>query len=144
MKAAVLTPEPTALPRNRAAEYLELTKPRIAVLVLFTVAVGVVLSTGGSVPASILFHTLFGTALVAAGASALNQWIERDSDARMRRTENRPLPSGRVQPVEALVFGSVLGVVGVAYLAVALPRPWAALLAAVTFVGYVFVYTPLK
>ncbi len=144
MKAAVLTPEPTALPRNRAAEYLELTKPRIAVLVLFTVAVGVVLSTGGSVPASILFHTLFGTALVAAGASALNQWIERDSDARMRRTENRPLPSGRLQPFEVFVFGSLLGVLGVSYLALMLPHPAAAAVAAVTFFCYVAVYTPLK
>ncbi len=132
------------LPRLRVVDYVDLTKPRIAVLVLFTVATGVLLASGRSLDVLLLVNAVCGTALVAAGASALNQWLERDSDARMRRTENRPLPSGRLQPVEALLFGSLLGVVGVAYLAVALPTPWAALVAAVTFVGYVAVYTPLK
>src|SRR5947209_15055829 len=92
----------------------------------------------------ILAHTLIGTALVAAGASALNQLLERHTDALMRRTENRPLPSGRLQPVEVLAFGMVLGVVGVAYLASFLHQPLAALVAALTFVWYVFLYTPLK
>jgi protoheme IX farnesyltransferase len=144
MKAAVLTPEPAALPRSRVADYLELTKPRIAVLVLFTVAAGVLLASGGAVPMAVLVHTLFGTALVAAGASALNQWLERDCDSHMRRTENRPLPSGRLQPLEVFVFGTLLGVFGVAYLALTLPHPAAAVVAAVTFICYVAVYTPLK
>jgi protoheme IX farnesyltransferase len=132
------------LARTRVADYLELTKPRIAVVVLFTVAVGYLLAARGGSDLVPLLHTLFGTALVAGGASALNQLLERHSDALMRRTENRPLPAGRLRPVEVLVFGTALGVFGVLYLAVFLPQPWAALVAAFTFVSYVFVYTPLK
>jgi protoheme IX farnesyltransferase len=126
------------------ADYVDLTKPRIAVLVLFTVAAGVLLAAGRSLHVVVLINAVCGTAFVAAGASALNQWLERHSDARMRRTENRPLPSGRLQPAEAVVFGVLLAVAGVAYLAVALAKPWAALIAAITFAGYVFIYTPLK
>jgi len=91
----------------------------------------------------VLFHVLFGTALVAAGASTLNQLLERRTDARMRRTENRPLPAGRLLPAEALLFAALLGAGGVAYLALTLPY-WAALVAAATFALYVGVYTPLK
>jgi protoheme IX farnesyltransferase len=130
--------------RTRVADYVELTKPRVAVLVLFTVAAGSMLAAGGYPDLSVLFHTLFGTALVAAGASALNQFLERDSDMLMRRTESRPLPAGRLQPIEVLGFGLSLGIVGVLYLAVFLNQPLAALVAALTFVSYVFVYTPLK
>lgn len=145
MKAAVTVCAPaTSLARPRLADYLELAKPRVAVLVLFIVAAGVLLAAGHSVQPLLLLHTLFGTALVAAGASALNQWLERHSDGRMSRTENRPLPSGRLLPGEVLVFGLLLGVGGVTYLAVALPRPTAALIAGLTFVSYVGVYTPLK
>jgi protoheme IX farnesyltransferase len=142
--ATMLSPAAFALPRTRVADYVELTKPRIAVLVLFTVAAGAVLAGGGSVYLPVLLHTLFGTGLVAAGASALNQLLERNSDARMRRTENRPLPAGRMQPLEVLAFGFTLGLGGVIYLAVTIQRPWAALIAAVTFISYVFIYTPLK
>ncbi len=130
--------------RSRWLDYLELTKPRIAVLVLFTVGVGTLLAAKGSNDFAQLFHVLLGTALVASGASALNQLIERHSDMMMRRTENRPLPSGRLSPTEVLVFGAVLGVVGVAYLAVMLRHPLAAVIAAVTLVSYVALYTPLK
>jgi protoheme IX farnesyltransferase len=145
MKAAVsVCAEVPALARPRAADYLELTKPRVIVLVLFTVAAGVLLAGGADFHFLVLLHTVLGTALVAAGASALNQWLERHSDACMRRTENRPLPSGRLQPVEVFLFGAVLGAVGVAYLALTLPRPGAAVVAALTFVLYVAVYTPLK
>jgi protoheme IX farnesyltransferase len=136
--------EAPPLARPRVVDYVDLTKPRIAVLVLFTVAAGVLLAAGSKPDLLLLLNTVGGTALVAAGASALNQWLERQSDARMRRTENRPLPSGRLQPIEALVFGSLLGFAGVVYLGLVLPKPWAAVLAAVTFAGYVFVYTPLK
>jgi protoheme IX farnesyltransferase len=142
--SAPVLAEATPLVRSRIADYVDLTKPRIAVLVLFTVAAGVLLAAGRSLDVLLLVNAVCGTAFVAAGASALNQWLERHTDARMRRTENRPLPSGRVQPVEALAFGMLLAVGGIAYLAVALPKPWAALVAAVTFIGYVFVYTPLK
>jgi protoheme IX farnesyltransferase len=130
--------------RSRFVAYAELTKPRIALMVLFTVVIGAVLATGGQIDPLLLLHTVLGTCLVAAGASALNMYLERRLDARMRRTENRPLPPGRLRPPEALLFGSALGLVGTAYLALALPHIGAALVAAVTFVTYVFVYTPLK
>ncbi len=116
----------------------------MAVLVLFTVAAGALLAGGLHVSPLVLFHVVLGTALVAAGASTLNQLIERRSDARMSRTENRPLPSGRLQPLEVLAFGLLLGGGGVAYLALTLDRGAAAATAAVTFVCYVGVYTPLK
>jgi heme o synthase len=145
MKEASTTYEEVApLVRSRIADYVELTKPRIGVMVLFTVAAGGFLAAGTNLDVSVLLHALFGTALVAAGASALNQWLEWERDGLMRRTENRPLPAGRIQPVEALIFGVVLGVGGVVYLAVSLRQPWAAGVAALTFVCYVFVYTPLK
>jgi heme o synthase len=134
----------TALSRARLTDYLELTKPRVAVLVLFTVAMGALLAPGGLNQPVLVLHTLIGTALVAAGASALNQLLERHSDAQMRRTENRPLPSGRLQPVQALLFGSCLGLAGILYMAVTLHHPWAALAAGLTFVSYAFIYTPLK
>ncbi len=132
------------LARLRVADYLELTKPRIAVLVLVTVGVGALLAAGRSVDVALLFHAIAGTALVAAGASALNQLMERKRDARMRRTENRPLPAGRLQPAEVLLFGSLLTTAGIVYLVLALPTITAAVVAAITFVGYVAVYTPLK
>jgi protoheme IX farnesyltransferase len=145
MKAvAPACPDPLLLTRTRFADYAELTKPRVSVLVLFTVAAGAALAARGMPDWALLFHTLFGTALVAAGASAGNQLLERHTDALMRRTQNRPLPSGRLQPVEVLVFAVVLGAGGVAYLLALLPRPTAALVAAFTALSYVFLYTPLK
>jgi protoheme IX farnesyltransferase len=135
---------PASPARLRVADYLELTKPRVAVLVLVTVGVGALLAAGRSVDVALLFHAVAGTALVAAGASALNQLLERTPDSRMRRTENRPLPAGRLHPIEVLLFGLLLAAAGLAYLVVALPSPTAAVVAAVTFVGYVAVYTPLK
>ena len=146
-----LTPDPSPhVGEARLAEcsrfvaYAELTKPRIALMVLFTVVIGAVLAAGGRVEVLLLAHTVLGTALVAAGASTLNMYLERRADARMRRTEGRPLPAGRLRPGEALLFGSALGIGGTAYLWAALPQAWAALVAATTFVIYVFVYTPLK
>lgn len=136
--------EPLSVPRSRAVDYLELTKPRIGVMVLVTVAVGAILASGGALDWWLLMNVLLGTALVAAGGSSLNQVIERHTDGRMRRTENRPLPAGRIRPMEAVTFGIVLGAGGVAYLALTLPHISAALVAALSFVGYVFVYTPLK
>jgi protoheme IX farnesyltransferase len=128
----------------RALDYVELTKPRIAVLVLFTVAAGYWLASGAELELAGLLHTVLATALVAAGASALNQFLERHSDALMRRTEHRPLPAGRLLPIEALLFGLALGIGGLIYLAVAIRQPLAVLVAALTFAGYVFLYTPLK
>jgi protoheme IX farnesyltransferase len=145
MKAdAAALAEPAVLAPSRLADYLALTKPRVAVLVLFTVGAGVLLAGGAGVSLLVLFHTVFGTALVAGGASALNQLLERHSDALMRRTESRPLPAGRLQPLEVWLFGAGLGAAGVAYLAVTLRQPCTPLVAAFTFVAYVGVYTPLK
>ncbi len=127
----------------RAAAYVELTKPRIAVLVLVTVAVSAVLAAGGSPSPWILLHTLLGTAIVAGSASALNQWIEQDSDALMPRTAERPLPSGRLTSREVLLFGLLGAVLGVVYLAVFVH--WqTALFGMATWFAYVWMYTPLK
>lgn len=142
--AATVCADAPPLERTRFADYVQLAKPRLSLMALLTVAAGAILAAGGSPQLSVLFHTLLGSALVAVGASALNQFLERDSDALMRRTENRPLPAGRLQPLEVLVFGSVLGIAGIAYLALVLGQPAAAVAAALTFLIYVFVYTPLK
>jgi protoheme IX farnesyltransferase len=142
--ATYLSPSAAAPARSRLVDYVALTKPRVAVMVLFTVAAGCFLAGGNTVPGWLALHAVMGTALVAAGASALNQWLERESDARMKRTEKRPLPAGRMQPLETVIFGLALGVSGVTYLYWALPSPLAALLAALTSILYVGVYTPLK
>jgi heme o synthase len=145
MKADAATlPEPAVLASSRLADYVALTKPRVAVLVLFTVGAGALLAAGPRIDPLLLFHTVFGTALVAGGASALNQLIERNSDGLMRRTENRPLPAGRLQPREVWLFGAGLGVLGVAYLTLTLRQAITPLVAAFTFVAYVGIYTPLK
>jgi heme o synthase len=135
---------PLPVAHSRVADYLELTKPRIAILVLFTVAAGGWLAGLGDGDGLLLLHTVFATALVAGGASALNQLLERHSDALMSRTENRPLPAGRLHPLEVLIFGLALGVAGLVYMAAVVRQPLAVLISAVTFVGYVWLYTPLK
>ncbi len=128
---------------SRLADYFELTKPRIAVMALFTVAAGYLLGAGASADARVLFHTLVGAGLVAAGGSTLNQLLERRIDARMRRTANRPLPAGRLSPEEAAAFGAGLSGAGLAYLLATVPTA-ALVAAAVTLIAYVLVYTPLK
>jgi protoheme IX farnesyltransferase len=142
--ATTMLPDVTPFARGRLADYVELTKPKVAVLVLFTVVAGALLAAGGMPDARLLFNVVFGTALVVSGASALNQLIERQTDTLMQRTENRPLPSGRLQGIEVGVFGLIVGVAGIVYLATMLPSPLAAAVAAVAFVSYVFIYTPLK
>src|SRR5262245_57918476 len=126
MKTVAVCADAPPVARTRLADYVELTKPRIALLVLFTVGIGYVLAAGAGLHWLALMHTLIGTAFVAAGASALNQYLERRTDALMRRTENRPLPAGRMHTIEVLAFGITLGVGGVAYLVVSLQQPWAA------------------
>lgn len=134
-----------AWPRARFADYLELTKPRIAVMALITVAAGYLLAANAQTfQLDHLLHTLIGAGLVAAGGSALNHWLERRADARMHRTANRPLPAGRIGPAEVFAFGVTLAVMGVAYLIVALPSSSAAIAAGLTGFLYVAVYTPLK
>jgi len=132
-----------AVRSTRFADYLELTKPRIAVMALFTVGVGYVLAAGAATQVVVLFHTLLGAGLVAAGGSVFNQLLERRIDARMYRTMKRPLPAGRVSAVEAFLYGTALSVAGLAYLMLTVPAP-AAVAAAVTLVSYVLIYTPLK
>jgi protoheme IX farnesyltransferase len=128
---------------SRVADYVELTKPKIASMVLVTVAVAAFVAGWGPPDGWLLLHTLLGTALVAASASAFNQWIERDTDALMARTSDRPLPGGRLSVAQVLAFGFVTIVLGVAYLA-AYVSVLTAALGLLTWVLYVVVYTPLK
>lgn len=133
-----------AAARSRLADFYELTKPRMNLLVVVTTMVGFFMGMkAGFADWALLAHCLIGTALAAAGASVLNQYVERDYDLLMRRTANRPLPTGRVSPVEALVLGVALSAGGTLYLA-ALVNPLTATLGAVTIAAYVFVYTPMK
>ena len=124
---------------RRLSDYLALTKPRVVAMVLVTTAVGFHLGSVGSPVFLRLLYTLAGTAFAAGGTLALNQYMERDLDARMDRTRRRPLPEGRVHPGEALVLGCVLLVAGVALL-----PPLAAVVTAAIAVTYLLVYTPLK
>ena len=129
--------------RSRAADFLSLTKPRLNSLVLTTSAAAYFLGGGHELPWMQLLHTIVGTALVAGGASALNQVWERDTDRLMRRTRLRPLPDGRLHPQDALWFGIALAAVGIAELTLGV-NPMTAGVAAATLVSYVFLYTPLK
>ena len=129
--------------RARFADLMELTKPRITFLVLITTLVGFYMGSRDGVNFLLLFHAIVGTGLVASGASALNQYFERDLDARMARTRNRPLPDGRLFPNEALVFSSLMSAGGVAYL-MFFVNVLTGVLGAATLTGYIFVYTPLK
>src|SRR5438128_8538401 len=122
MKTASLEVENTkhAFARKRfVADLFELVKARLTSLVLLTTAVGFYLGSGPSVDYAALFRVVFGTAAAAAGAAALNQWWERKLDALMRRTRTRPVPAGRMRPVEALTLGAALSVLGICYLAAA-------------------------
>jgi len=129
--------------RARAAAMWELTKPGITRLVLVTTAAGFYLAAEGALAVGLLLHTLIGTGLAASGCGVLNQYLERDADARMRRTASRPLPSGRVAGSAALWFGLALSVLGVAHLAAFVNLATAAIVAATAF-SYLCVYTPLK
>ena len=128
---------------QRSLAFLELTKPRIVSLVLITTCVGFYLASLGVADYRLLLHTLLGTALAAGGTLALNQVLEREADAKMRRTQLRPLPDGRVQPAEAFVFGTLVTVAGLIYLAWTVNLASAAVTTAIV-VSYLGVYTPLK
>src|SRR5215831_14115881 len=104
--------------RARISDFSELTKPRITFLVLITTAVGFYMGAQDHLNLMMLLHTILGTGLVASGASALNQYFERELDARMVRTRNRPLPDGRIVPHEALAFSAAIACAGVLYLIV--------------------------
>jgi heme o synthase len=129
--------------RSRAGAYVALTKPDVSFLVLITTAAGYYMGARGPVNWMHMLQTVFATMLIAAGTAALNHYIERESDRYMRRTASRPLPSGVLQPAQALVFGIVLSVAGA--FALYYVAGWiAAVLGVVTCLGYLFGYTPLK
>ena len=129
--------------RRRLADFVALGKPRVVLMVVLTTLVGYYLGAGFELDWLQLGHLLVGTALSAAGTLALNQFLERDLDARMHRTRRRPLPDGRLQPGEAAVFGALLTAGGIAYLALSVGPGCAAVIAVIALL-YLGVYTPLK
>ncbi len=139
---AAAVAEPIRAP-NLAADLAELVKARLTTLVLITTFVGYYAGSRGNVDLVKMLHAVLGTALLACGASALNQLLERDLDAKMRRTEDRPLPSGRMTPDSVLLIGVLLSTAGLLYLALAV-NVLTSFLGALTLASYLFVYTPLK
>ncbi len=127
----------------RIADFVELTKPRIGVLVLVTVAISYCCARWGQPEPWAMIHAMFGTLLVASSASALNQYLERRLDLRMDRTAERPLPAGRLTKTEVIMFAIATIVAGEAYLAF-LVNVEAAIWGLLTWVIYVWIYTPLK
>ena len=128
---------------SRAGAFVALTKPDVSFLVVVTTAAGYYMATGGPVNWLRLVHAAFATALIAAGTAALNHYLERDSDRYMRRTASRPLPSGALEPVEALAFGAGLAMAGAVDLYVV--GGWlTAGLGILTSLAYLLAYTPLK
>ena len=136
--AAAIEASPT-----RASDFVALAKPRLNGLVVASAMAGYAMAGGDTSDVLRVCCTLAGTGLVAGGASAFNQLLERDSDSLMRRTRLRPLPDGRLQPSDALIFGSILSLVGLAILAAGVNLLSAAV-ALATLVSYAIVYTPLK
>ena len=124
-------------------KYLALTKPRITVLILICTAVGFYFGAHGSWSLLALFHTLAGTAFMASGTAALNQWMERDADSKMRRTSSRPIPAGRISPNDALLFGIAVSAAGFLDLLLGV-NGLSASLGLLTLLSYLFLYTPLK
>ena len=144
MKASTQTlNEPAAVSKSHFSVWSDLVKARLTFLVLLTTLVGFYAGAVGPMNYLLLLHAMLGTGLVACGAAALNQWWEREHDAKMPRTETRPLPAGHLQANTVLIAGGLLSLVGLIYLAMAV-NPLTSLLGAVTLGSYVFVYTPLK
>ena len=136
----------TIRPRGKLADYWALTKPEINFLIAVATFTGFYLGSSTRFQAfqyMLLIHTLLGTLLVAAGTGTLNQYVERRLDARMRRTARRPLAAGRIRPSSALWFGIALSTAGAAYLAM-IVNALASMIAVLTLVSYLFLYTPLK
>lgn len=139
----VITDRSSLSVSERLAAYAELTKPRITFLVVLTAAAGFCMGSGSGVDYLRLMNMSIGIALLSSGLATLNQYIERDLDRLMRRTQARPLPAGKLLPAEALMFGILLSAVATAYLAV-LINPLSALLGVATLASYLFGYTLLK
>ncbi|MEM1041507.1 MAG: heme o synthase [Bacteroidota bacterium] len=130
-------------PPSRAADLGELLKPGISLFVTVTAAAGYLFGTAGSIDLARLVALLLGTALTAGGSGALNHWMERAHDARMRRTEQRPLPGGRISPGAVVAYGVATTALGLALL-LTFVNPLTTTLAALTVVAYLLVYTPMK
>jgi len=144
----VAASRPVALDREELTpsvgrDLWELTKPRIVMMILVTTLVAASVAAGGVVPLALVANLLVGVALIAGSAGAMNQVWERRIDSRMERTRRRPLPSGRITPLVAAMFSTLLGMVGTAYLVVTCG--WVpALVGVATWITYVPIYTPLK
>jgi protoheme IX farnesyltransferase len=134
---------PGGVTRSKFLDYIELMKPELTSLSALTTLCGFYLATKGAFDWWLFVHTALGTLCVGGGAGALNQYMERYYDAMMKRTERRPLPAGRLNPVAVLVFGTVLSIVGMFQLTF-LVNPLTGFLAFITFTTYLFLYTPLK
>ncbi len=132
-----------SLPRGRVSDYFELTKPRVVLMVLVTTLAGFYLGGRSGFDITLALNLLAGTALAAGGTLALNQYVERDTDAMMDRTRHRPLPDMRMRPAEAFVFGATATTAGLVYLLLATNLLCAAVIASVTII-YLGAYTPLK
>lgn len=124
-------------------DFIALTKPGLVIMLVLTTCVGFYLGSDGPVDWLRLLHTLAGTALAAGGTLALNQFMERDRDAMMRRTRKRPLPSGKLRPAQALGFGTAITVAGLVYLALVV-NVLSCVVTALITATYLFLYTPLK
>ena len=129
--------------RERVAAFVELTKPRIAFMLLLTSAAGFYLGNRGAFDLVLFANAMIGITLLAFGVATLNQWLERKTDVLMDRTATRPLPTGKVMPTEALIFGSLLCLSAEIYLYF-LVNPLTAVLGLSVIVVYVLLYTPLK
>ncbi len=128
---------------KRVEDYIELIKPRMVVMILITTAAGYYLGSQYTVDWLMFLHTLIGSALTAAGVLGLNQYLERDIDSQMKRTQERPIPAGRIFPMQALLFCTVLTVGGMLYLTF-IVNPISGFVISLIVVSYLFLYTPLK
>jgi protoheme IX farnesyltransferase len=128
----------------RFADLSALVRPRVALMVLVTVLLGGLLAGDSLLPSTELWHVVLATGIVAAGASILNQWLERATDGLMPRTADRPLATGRIRAAEGLLVGTVVSAIGLAYMLAAASSPLPAAVTAFTLLSYVLVYTPLK
>ncbi|HLW71825.1 MAG TPA: heme o synthase [Candidatus Binataceae bacterium] len=129
--------------RGRIVAYYELAKPRVLAMVLIAALAGFYMASGAGFDSLVALKMLAGVTLAAGGTLALNQYVERDTDAIMRRTRERPVPSGRITPVEALLFGAITTAIGIAYLWGAV-NPLAASVTSAVTVLYLAAYTPMK
>ncbi len=138
-----IQPRPTNRFTSKLLDYYTLTKPEVNLLILMTTSAGYYLASRGPFRIAGLVDTLVGTLLVASGTATLNQWMERVWDGQMRRTASRPLPSGRLNAREAVLFGVLLSIAGALYLAIVV-NVLTALLAISALLSYLLIYTPLK